>query len=226
MYKVGDKVIVTTYNSTVNGEIAEVLPEYGYRITTPLNLFGLWYYENGICNIDVNSTFKIVEEKIMPKYNIGDKVLVRNDLVDDSRYEDILFMNLMVDGDNTVRTISGTRNFNTGIAYTTEETGDMLWSAPMFVGIYTEETNLVFVRFRHNPDKTYTFKVPDGVVLNQGDEVYVESSRGKTHVTCATDSFIVTDKAALQILVGIGASFLKPVIGRAKEKKSYEIKPF
>lgn len=87
------------------------------------------------------------------------------------------------------------------------------------------DVNLVFVQFAHQ-NKQYTFKVPNGVKLSKGDKVYVKTARCQTPVTCSTDSFIVTQDAAKNILGGLDATALQMVIGKAVEKTTHELQSF
>lgn len=88
------------------------------------------------------------------------------------------------------------------------------------------DINLVFVTFGHGTEQ-YTFEVPQGVVLREGDKVFVPTARcAKTPVTCSTDSFIITKVAAEKLVKGLDATPLKKVIGKAVSKTTYEVEAF
>lgn len=71
----------------------------------------------------------------MYKYDVGDRVLVRDDLIDEEAYDGCTFVYQMLKWAGQVATITNRRNL-WGIRYSiAEDDGDWSWSESMFVGL-------------------------------------------------------------------------------------------
>lgn len=81
--------------------------------------------------------------------------------------------------------------------------------------------NLVFIN-HGNSSKNYLFKVHLKVSLKKGEKVFVKTPKGECIATTASDSFIVDNYTAEQIIAGTGAyKPLKDVIGWAEKQEGY-----
>lgn len=82
--------------------------------------------------------------------------------------------------------------------------------------------NLVFIK-HENRFKTFLFQVPIDISLKAGEKVFVNTIKGEAIGDCVTDSFIVDEYTANQIITGTGAyEALKEVVGFAKEQSGYK----
>ena len=81
--------------------------------------------------------------------------------------------------------------------------------------------NLVFIK-HENSDKTYLFQAPMQNRLKAGEKVFVDTIQGESMGECKSDSFIVDNFTAEQIISGAGAYYpLKEVIGYAHKQEGY-----
>lgn len=75
----------------------------------------------------------------MYQYDIGDRVLVRDDLIDEEAYDGCTFVYQMLEWSGKVVTISHRRNL-WGVRYSIiEDDGEWSWSEPMFVSLVEDE---------------------------------------------------------------------------------------
>jgi hypothetical protein len=82
--------------------------------------------------------------------------------------------------------------------------------------------NLVFIN-HSDKEKNYLFQVPLAIRLKAGEKVFADTTQGEVMGDCVTDSFIVDEYTAEQIIIGAGAyKPLKYVIGWAKKQDGYK----
>lgn len=86
--------------------------------------------------------------------------------------------------------------------------------------------NLVFIN-HGDSSKNYLFKVPMGIELKRYEQVFCNTIRGESRGTCISNSFIVDEYTAKQIISGTGAyEPLKEVTGRAVAYTDYKLERF
>jgi hypothetical protein len=86
--------------------------------------------------------------------------------------------------------------------------------------------NLVFIK-HENDIKKYLFEVPLDVELKVGNKVMCNTIRGNSMGVCVTDSFIVDNVSARNIISAFEAyEPLKYILGYAREKTEYEVQYF
>jgi len=82
--------------------------------------------------------------------------------------------------------------------------------------------NLVFIN-HSDKEKNYLFQAPLAIRLKVGEKVFADTTQGEVMGDCVTDSFIVDEYTAEQIIIGAGAyKPLKYVIGWAKKQDGYK----
>ena len=82
--------------------------------------------------------------------------------------------------------------------------------------------NLVFIN-HSDKEKNYLFQAPLTIRLKAGEKVFADTAQGEAMGDCVTDSFIVDEYTAEQIIEGTGAyKPLKDVIGWAKKQEGYK----
>lgn len=81
--------------------------------------------------------------------------------------------------------------------------------------------NLVFVKHENN-EKNYLFQAPMQNRLKAGEKVFVDTIQGESMGECKSDSFIVDNFTAEQIISGTRAyKPIKDVIGYAEKQTGY-----
>lgn len=99
------------------------------------------------------------------------------------------------------------------------------------ISLYTNDVkptfNVVFVRLEDG-DKKYTYLVPNGIQLKEGDKVFVPMRTSSLRAICTSDS-VLFDEASFKMLChaqDIPQNMVKTITGRAVETTTYECKPF